>query len=137
MKLSQEDADLFFKLMWGLQFYVNQQRHILPEIKSVEAYAALSMSDKIEVRDALWEHPDLIDAYLAQNPDGLSVQEVELVRKWKRFVAGTFQIFRFLKKHTIFIGEVVDAGVATPIEGRPDDATLTLKDLGDSTFYGG
>jgi hypothetical protein len=30
MKLSQDDADLFFKLMWGLQFYVNQQRRILP-----------------------------------------------------------------------------------------------------------
>ena len=105
MKLSQEDADLFFELMWGLQFFVNQQRHILPEIKSVEEYAALSMSEKIEVRDALWEHPDLIDAYLAENPHGLSVEEVELVDKWKRFVAGTFQVFRFLKKHTIFIGE--------------------------------
>jgi hypothetical protein len=35
------------------------------------------------------------------------------------------------------VGEVVDAGLAAPIEGRPDDATLTLRDLGDSTFYGG
>jgi flavin reductase (DIM6/NTAB) family NADH-FMN oxidoreductase RutF len=39
--------------------------------------------------------------------------------------------------HSIFVGEVVDAGLAAPIEGRPDDATLTLRDLGDSTFYGG
>lgn len=54
MKLSREDADLFFKLMWRLQFYVNQERQILPNIKSVEAYAALPMSDKVEVRDALW-----------------------------------------------------------------------------------
>ena len=125
MKLSQKDADLFFKLMWGLQFYVNQQRHVLPEIKSVEEYAALSMSDKIEVRDALWEHPDLIDAYLAQNPDGLSVEEVELVGKWKRFVAGTFQIFRFLKKHTIFIGE-----------GSQVYAVLGLYDGLEDVFYG-
>jgi flavin reductase (DIM6/NTAB) family NADH-FMN oxidoreductase RutF len=39
--------------------------------------------------------------------------------------------------HSVFVGEVVDAGVATPIEGRPDDATLVLRDLGESIFYGG
>lgn len=39
--------------------------------------------------------------------------------------------------HSIFIGEVVDAGLKDAIEGRPDDVTLTLKDLGEKVFYGG
>ena len=39
--------------------------------------------------------------------------------------------------HSIFIGEVVDAGVNQEPEGRADDATLLLKDLGEKTFYGG
>jgi len=39
--------------------------------------------------------------------------------------------------HTIMVGEVVDAGVAKQPDGRPDDATLWLKDLGEKTFYGG
>ena len=39
--------------------------------------------------------------------------------------------------HTIMVGEVVDAGVARQPEGRADDATLWLKDLGEKTFYGG
>jgi flavin reductase (DIM6/NTAB) family NADH-FMN oxidoreductase RutF len=39
--------------------------------------------------------------------------------------------------HSIVIGEVVDAGVRGDIAGRPDDATLWLKDLGEKTFYGG
>jgi flavin reductase (DIM6/NTAB) family NADH-FMN oxidoreductase RutF len=39
--------------------------------------------------------------------------------------------------HSIFIGEVKDAGVAKQPPGRPDDVTLTLKDLGDKVFYGG
>ncbi|HXV83979.1 MAG TPA: flavin reductase family protein [Candidatus Binatia bacterium] len=39
--------------------------------------------------------------------------------------------------HSIFIGEVQDAGVKTQPSGRPDDVTLTLKDLGDKVFYGG
>ena len=39
--------------------------------------------------------------------------------------------------HSIFVGEVVDAGLAQEIGGRPDDATLWMKDLGEKTFYGG
>jgi flavin reductase (DIM6/NTAB) family NADH-FMN oxidoreductase RutF len=39
--------------------------------------------------------------------------------------------------HSLFVGEVVEAGLAAPIEGRPDDRTLWLKDLGEKTFYGG
>jgi len=39
--------------------------------------------------------------------------------------------------HSIFVGEVVEAGVAKAPDGRPDDATLWLKELGDKVFYGG
>jgi flavin reductase (DIM6/NTAB) family NADH-FMN oxidoreductase RutF len=39
--------------------------------------------------------------------------------------------------HSIFVGRVVDAGVSKQPEGRADDATLWLKDLGDKMFYGG
>ena len=39
--------------------------------------------------------------------------------------------------HSIFVGKVVDAGVAKQPEGRADDATLWLKELGDKVFYGG
>ncbi len=39
--------------------------------------------------------------------------------------------------HSIFVGEVVEAGVSKAPEGRADDATLWLKELGDKVFYGG
>ena len=39
--------------------------------------------------------------------------------------------------HSVFVGEVVDAGIARDIAGRPDDETLALQDLGEKTFYGG
>lgn len=39
--------------------------------------------------------------------------------------------------HTVCIGEVVGAGVKQTPDGRADDLTLTLKDLGDKVFYGG
>jgi len=39
--------------------------------------------------------------------------------------------------HSIFVGKVVEVGLAKSIDGRPDDATLWMKDLGDKVFYGG
>ena len=39
--------------------------------------------------------------------------------------------------HSVFLGEVVDAGVAAASDGRPDSVTLRLEDLGEKTFYGG
>ena len=39
--------------------------------------------------------------------------------------------------HSIFVGKVVDAGVTQEPEGRADEATLLLKELGEKTFYGG
>jgi flavin reductase (DIM6/NTAB) family NADH-FMN oxidoreductase RutF len=39
--------------------------------------------------------------------------------------------------HSVVVAEVVDAGLAKEPEGRPDDATLWLKDLGEKIFYGG
>lgn len=39
--------------------------------------------------------------------------------------------------HSVFIGEVIDASVKEAPAGRPDDVTLTLKDLGEKVFYGG
>src|SRR5438309_3573914 len=37
--------------------------------------------------------------------------------------------------HSIFVGKVVDAGVGKPPEGRADDATRWLKEVGDQVFY--
>jgi len=39
--------------------------------------------------------------------------------------------------HSVFVAEVVEAGVSKPPAGRADDATLWMKDLGEKTFYGG
>jgi flavin reductase (DIM6/NTAB) family NADH-FMN oxidoreductase RutF len=39
--------------------------------------------------------------------------------------------------HHIVIGEAVDAHASGEIAGRPDEAVLHMRDLGDNVFYGG
>jgi hypothetical protein len=104
MKLSEQDAELFFTLMWSLQNYVNLKLDILPEIKSLEKYRELPSSEIIEVRDALYDNIELIDAYLVDNPQNFLEAELEIIKSWKKFKRGDFFIERLLKKYAIFIG---------------------------------
>jgi len=39
--------------------------------------------------------------------------------------------------HSVFVGEVVNAGVKEEPDGRADEAILWLKDLGEKIYYGG
>jgi flavin reductase (DIM6/NTAB) family NADH-FMN oxidoreductase RutF len=39
--------------------------------------------------------------------------------------------------HSVFVGEVVNASVSMMPDGRLDEATLVLGDLGEKVFYGG
>jgi hypothetical protein len=61
MNLPREEADLFYEPMWGLQFFVNQQERILPEIRSLQDYIALSSQEKISVRDRLWAKTSIME----------------------------------------------------------------------------
>jgi len=87
-----------------LQNYVNLKLEILPEIVTVDEYEELPSSKKLGVRNALYEHIELIDPYLKENPQKLSSAELEIIRSWKKFQRGDFFIERLLKKYAVFIG---------------------------------
>ena len=103
MKLSTDDAALYYKLTWPLHFYVNQRLKILPRVSTLEAYVECDYEDKLKVRNALYEHVELIDAFLNENPAQFTSDEITLVRDWKNFVAGDFYIERFLSRGAILI----------------------------------
>jgi hypothetical protein len=125
MKLSDQDAQLYYQLMWRLQYYVNEQRHILDEeVDSPEDYGLLPPEDRIQVRDVLWEEPALIDRYVRANPDGLERDELDIVQSWKHAVKGTFYIYRLLKKHAIFLDT---EGNVYGVLGLMDDLDVLLE----------
>jgi hypothetical protein len=117
MKLSKEDADLYFELMWSLQFFVNQKLGLLPDVPTVLDYRKLSQEEKMKVREALYEKPGLIDEYVKENPDQFPAEKLEIVSKWKNFVRGDFYIERYLKKYAVLIGGDTVYGVLGLYEG--------------------
>jgi hypothetical protein len=111
MKLSKQDADIFYKMMWSLLVYVNQKLGILTEEVTVDDFARLPHDQIFEVREALYDNKELIDAFVQDNPQGLKAEELDIVKGWNRFIRGDFFIERLLKKYAIFIGGEAVYGV--------------------------
>lgn len=58
---------------------------------------------KSKVRDALFEHLDLIDSCVSENPHGITNEELAILLRWKQFVRGTFVVLRDYKSYTVFL----------------------------------
>jgi hypothetical protein len=84
---------------------------ILHDISTIDEFQKLPSSEKLSVRDALYDNAELIDSYLQENPQELSDGELEIARSWKRFIRGEFFIERLLNKYAIFIGHEKVYGV--------------------------
>ncbi|WP_017297136.1 hypothetical protein [Nodosilinea nodulosa] len=105
MKLSEADAALFFELMWSLQIYVNQRLKLVPHIEEPAVFETRPTEEKMAVRDALYQHPELIDCFVEENPSGFRTDQLKIIASWKNFIDGTFYIERFLKKYAVFISD--------------------------------
>lgn len=104
MQLSPEDAALFFKLMPALQTFGNQRLQIIKSLNNMDGYQKISNEQRIRLRNAFYEKPEIIDDFVRENSFGFSSDELEIISGWKNFVAGEFFIDRILKKYAIFIG---------------------------------
>jgi hypothetical protein len=104
MKLPAEEAELFFHLLWPLQFFVNQRLQLYPDIATLDDFKTAPIERRLEICDAVYENAELIDAFIQENPEHLSAEHLAMVAEWKQFVAGEFYIERLLKKYAVFIG---------------------------------
>jgi hypothetical protein len=104
MVLNPPDIELFFRLHRTLMFFVNQRLKVLPDdLTSPEAFAALAPEVRLEIRNALLDHADLVRSFVEENPAHLPDDELAIVRGWQHLVAGKFVIFRELKPFTVFL----------------------------------
>jgi hypothetical protein len=103
MLLPPYEANLFFRLQKTLLVFFNQQVRVSRELFSLGDFSIPRTEEMLKVRDELIRNPDLVDSFLRKNPANLSVAELAVVSAWRHHVAGTFYIFRELKKYTVFL----------------------------------
>jgi hypothetical protein len=105
MKLSAKESQLFFRLMFSLQYYINKRNGIIEHVKSLQDYIGRSFSEKKMVRDYLFDHIQIIDEFIEDNAHLLDKEEIDILLSWKHFIHGNFIIERFLGKYAVFIAD--------------------------------
>lgn len=103
MKLSEQEVELFYELMWSLQFFVKQKLKLLRKIRTLQDYSDCSQQDKMKVRQTMYENIELIDIFIKENPQNFSDEKLDIVASWKSFIFDNFHIERILKKYAVFI----------------------------------
>jgi hypothetical protein len=103
VRLPAEEVELYFRLSIALLLYANRRLRLLPGVESRAAFLNSSLEAKAELRDAVYDQPELIDAFVADNPAGFSAEELAVVGGWKRCVRGSFYLVRFLKRYAVFL----------------------------------
>ena len=103
MKLSSDECQRFYQIWWSLLGYVNRQKNLVPNFSITHQDGEVDPRDAWKIRNVLWESPDDLLCYIANNPDGLSDRDLALVASWRKRVSGDFYVMRHLKKHTIFL----------------------------------
>lgn len=105
MNLAATDVELFYKLMFELQLFVNGKLHIFPDCHTVDDLKDLELTERVKLRDGIYANSEFIDQFVGENPAGFNSEELNIVSSWRKFVAGDFFIERYLAKHSIFIKE--------------------------------
>jgi len=147
--LSPDEARLFYKLNAALLLYINQQVRVLPGIETTAAFVDAPFLDKVSIRDALYDHPELIDQFVSENPEGFTTTELAAVSDWNHFVRGSFYVLRYLKRYAVFLdsGSLARAfgvlGIVDSIEdiipraGLPVRVETVLRPFGGRIIYDG
>ncbi|MEN0003572.1 MAG: hypothetical protein AAF798_05490 [Bacteroidota bacterium] len=91
--------------------YVGVQEGEIDQKMSVEEFKELGVHAKFPIRNTLYETPKYIDQFVRENPYRLSQEDLQIAQGFKNFKQGQFWIFRYLKKHTIFLDDDFAYGV--------------------------
>ncbi len=111
MNLTFSEGKLFYDLYAALLSFVNRRLEVSPvQFSDSAEYTTTPPEARVAIRDALFEHRELIDEFVAENPAQLKADDLEIVATWKHAVVGKFYVFRYLKSnprrkhHAVLIG---------------------------------
>lgn len=106
MKISPADVDIFYQIQLSLFNFANQQRQLFPELETIKDLKEFADLERIRaLREVCYGNLDLLDQFVVANPDHLPDEYLEIARSWRHLQAGTFIIFRYLKKYTVFLDD--------------------------------
>jgi hypothetical protein len=105
MRLSPDQVRRFYAIWLPLLLFVNRRLRVEPSMLNATVDGRWDPRTVLPIRDALWADDSLREAFIAENPERLSPADLAIVANWGHRVAGSFFVFRHLKKHSLLIRE--------------------------------
>jgi len=122
MKLKNQEAEQFYRIWWPLLVYVNNKFNISSEFNAqVESNKVLPITVE-PIREKLWTDNSLLESFISENSARLSDDDLGIVASWKHRIVGSFFVYKYLVKYTIFLDEKTPPhaygihGIVSPIE---------------------
>ncbi len=103
MTLTNNDANLFYETWLPLLEYVNQTYKVSSKLSRITQTTNPNVEELMKVVGKLWEDVSVIDTYINVKGNLLTIEQIELLKGWKRFKSGRFVLERHLKSGSIFI----------------------------------
>lgn len=105
MQLNEAEVEQFYAIWKPLLLFVNRRLRLVPQMLDPQFAGPWQIDRVMVLRDALWADDALREAFVAENPAGLSGEDLGIVTSWRHRVSGTFSVLRHLKRYSIFLGE--------------------------------
>jgi hypothetical protein len=119
MQLDTQEVERFYAIWKPLILFVNRRLRLAPRMLSADFAGPWDIHEVMRIRDAMWADDSLRDAFVAEDPAGLSADDLAVVQSWTHRRAGTFFVLRHLKKYSLFIERSTVYGVlglASPLD---------------------
>lgn len=131
MTLSDADADVFFHLWSCVDAFVSRRTGVDEDVQTPEDAHEAGPVQLGPIRAALWRERALLHAFIAENPDGLSDDELAVVGAFQHAVPGKFYVERVLKAHAVFVSTTTRrVYLVGGLRDRIDDLLASARPVG-------
>jgi hypothetical protein len=103
LRLPAAEVALFYKLYHAVLLYTNQQLGLARQVTTLAQLRAMPEEAQYELRAAFYAHRQLLEAFVQENPQHCSAEELALVASWQHGVHGQFYVLRHLQRYTVFL----------------------------------
>lgn len=112
MNLSEPAYREFLDANQSLILYAGKRKKLL-DVKLTLKEFRRTMEGKIAIAcaNAFYDNPEILDDFLKENPDKLSVEKLAIAKEFRHFVKGDFFVYKYFKGYTAFIKDDLVYGV--------------------------
>lgn len=97
------DAERIFECHASLLAYANQKLGIVDGVKDREDVRGSDPREVQQMREGLYENPELIRGFVWGNPANFDAEDLTLVASWRAFEQGRFLVRRFTREYAEFL----------------------------------